>query len=704
MPPRVTVRRRFALAIMLGAALTGAAVWRLSFPPRSDPWDDMAESDVPAAAENPGFVGIHVCAECHGPRAEEFQQTRHFLACTPGGGAAAPGFAPGRGVHVTRDPSRRFELSRDGDRLLATGVHASPQGEQRIDYHIGLVYGAGGSGDEMYHAWQEDRLFTLPVAWLYPLGCWGDATDGIDAPGTLPSCLECHNTWVAHVPGTVNQYRREGMLLGVTCERCHGPGQAHVAHHRGHPRDAARAIVHPGRLSRDRLMDVCSQCHTNVKQRGPAFSYRPGEPLDAAFRSVHTQQPEEEIVANQERFLRLSACFQKSEMTCVTCHDPHRPHPAASVERACFKCHESSACKDRPNLPVAVRDDCVGCHMPKRVWMNVRFHTKEDEYVPVATRADHRIASHPEAKQTVLLDWLRTQDDEGSRAETERLTALVTEHWVKEEDRRRREGRLLGAIGAVREAIKVDPGPANRGRLREAITRLNEFESLRSEAMSEANRSPQETIALLEKLLAIRPNYAPAYVQLGMAHAALGDRDQAIADWLAVAKHDPENMSGIGRLARLAFFEGRAADAAELCAQAFRIEPRDADVHSAWGRALLNLDRPTDAAERFRHALAIDPRHADASEGLSESLRRDGLAEAAIAPARCAARWTHFKDPGKLLTLAEAYVAAGRPAQARSTLKRAISAAAVSRSDFIPWIQDRLRMLDRGESSSGQPR
>jgi tetratricopeptide (TPR) repeat protein len=256
----------------------------------------------------------------------------------------------------------------------------------------------------------------------------------------------------------------------------------------------------------------------------------------------------------------------------------------------------------------------------------------------------------------------------------------------------------------VREAIKVDPGPANRGRLRAAITRLNEFDRVRSEAMSEANRSPQETIALLEKLLAIRPNYAPAYVQLGMAHAALGDRDQAIADWLAVAKLDPENISGIGRLTRLAFFEGRAADAAELCAQAGRIEPRDADVHSAWGRALLNLERSADAAERFQHALAIDPRHADASEGLSEALRRQGFAEAAIAPAKCAARWTQFRDPGKLLTLADAYVAAGRSAEAGSTLEQAISAAAVTQSDLVPGIQDRLRMLDRGESPSGQPR
>lgn len=689
--PSAWRRRVLALGVALGAGLAGVLWWWPHFAPRPTPRDEQFESDTPTAAANPGFVGIHVCAECHDHRAAEFRKTRHFLACTPASGAAAPGFAPGRGVHVTRDEHMRFEMSRTGDQLLATGIHTSPLGERRVDYHIGLVYGAAGHGDEMYHAWQGDKLSTLPVAWLYPLQCWGNAVDSIDTPAVVPSCLDCHNTWVAHVPGAVNQYRKDDMLLGVTCERCHGPGKAHVAHHRAHPKDAARSIVHPGQLSRDRLMDVCSQCHSNVKQRGPAFSYRPGEPLEEYYRSIHTQHPEDEIVANQERYLRLSKCFQKSEMTCVTCHDPHRPNSVAVVHRACLKCHTPSACADRPNLPAAVRDDCVGCHMPSRVWMNVRYHTKDDEFVPAAPRADHRIGKHPEAKQAVLLAWLRDQDDAASRTEAEHLATQLTQHWLSEADQRRRDGRLVGTIGAMREAIKVEPSPATRARLREAIAELTEFERLRADAISTANRRPQDTIARMKQLLALRPNYAPAYVQLGIAHADLGDREKAIANWRAVAEHDPENVQGIGMLAKLAYLEGRAADAAELCAQASRIEPLDADVQSSWGLALLRLDRWAEAAARFRHTLTIDPRHAAASQGLSEALRRQGQAEAAIAPAERAARWTQFKDASTLLTLAEAYSAAGRPADARATLEQALKAA---EPELVPWIQERLRLLD----------
>ena len=61
-----------------------------------------------------------------------------------------------------------------------------------------------------------------------------------------------------------------------------------MAFHQAHPGAAAdEAIVHPGSLSRERRMDLCAQCHSNAtKPRGPVFSYRPGEPLEAYFRAL----------------------------------------------------------------------------------------------------------------------------------------------------------------------------------------------------------------------------------------------------------------------------------------------------------------------------------------------------------------------------------------------------------------------------------
>src|SRR5262249_3017000 len=207
-----------------------------------------------------------------------------------------------------------------------------------------------------------------------------------------PRCVECHNTWVAHVAGTLNQYQRETLILGVTCERCHGPGREHVAFHQAHPEaKTGEAIVHPGRLSRERQIDVCAQCHSNaIKYRAPAFSYRPGQPLDAAYKTLAPKYSEDDHVADQTYYLGQSKCFQKSDtLTCTTCHNPHRPKsPAATaaVGAACLKCHQSADCGEQARLPTAVRGDCSGCHMPTSIKINVHFHTEDDSYVPPILR------------------------------------------------------------------------------------------------------------------------------------------------------------------------------------------------------------------------------------------------------------------------------------------------------------------------------
>ncbi len=263
---------------------------------------------------------------------------------------AAPGFTPGRGRYDTKVPGLHFEMTRSGDDFFATSVQATAEGEQRVSYQLGLVYGSANKRDEMYFAWQDDRLCNIPVAWLYPFDRWGDASDTMRVLDTPPSCLECHNTWIAHVPGTAGQYRRDDMLLGVTCERCHGPGREHVSYHREHPTDEAHAILHPGTLSRERLIDVCAQCHGNTRLLGRPFSYRPGEPLATSYRTAQARYREDDTTTNQVQYLSESKCFQKSQMTCITCHDPHVP---TSAKAGCLNCHTAASCTDQPRQPAA---------------------------------------------------------------------------------------------------------------------------------------------------------------------------------------------------------------------------------------------------------------------------------------------------------------------------------------------------------------
>ena len=482
------------------------------------------EPDAPAIPRNPGYLGPQACAPCHARRVAEFLSTPHARACRrPQDHPMPEGFAPGKGRFTSSDRALRFEMTRSGNEFFQSVERAIPNGEPAAKTRIDLAYGAN-KADEVFFTWKDDHIFELISVWLHPLQRWAHTSydhhgSGSFARETTPRCLECHNTWIAHVPGTTNEYQPDAAVLGVSCERCHGPGREHVAFHQEHPGEKlGRAVIQPAQLSRDRRIEVCTQCHSNavkprgpgfsnpvgsppggrpngnsVKPRGPAFSYRPGEPLDDTYRTavderatiqsdgkivVVTRHPEDDHVANQIKYLQESKCFQKSELTCVTCHDPHRPHDKtdpATDRKACLQCHRPEACTDRPKLPAAVRDDCIGCHMPQRVWMNVHFHTEDDRFVPPIRRFQHRIAVDRIARSEVLLGEMRSTPAGAKTEAAGRLTAELVEHWLGESEKRQRDYRFLAAIGAAREALRLDPPPELRAKataaLRTAIDR-----------------------------------------------------------------------------------------------------------------------------------------------------------------------------------------------------------------------------------------
>src|SRR5262249_31311711 len=149
---------------------------------------------------------------------------------------------------------------------------------------------------------------------------------------------------------------------GIDCQRCHGPGGAHVPAARStnsDPELIQKAIVNPPRLPSERKLEMGMQCHPeSTSTRLPysvrpfdrgVFSFRPGEPLsdyaihfDHATGSGHEDKFE---IVNQAYRLMRSACFQKSAgaLTCTTCHDPHNvrrgEEATAKYVAVCQQCH-----------------------------------------------------------------------------------------------------------------------------------------------------------------------------------------------------------------------------------------------------------------------------------------------------------------------------------------------------------------------------
>jgi hypothetical protein len=180
-----------------------------------------------------------------------------------------------------------------------------------------------------------------------------------------------------------------------------------VQYHRTHPQDAAaRYIVHPGKLPRERASEVCAVCHSGAgRLLAEPFSYQPGEPLENyLLLSASADDPRnaDPHAANQLDRLKQSRCYQASDsLTCATCHDPHR------VERGnlklfadrCRQCHPAGDCRLTAELGDRIDDRCVECHMPSRRDVEGVMQTTEGDLLPLLR--DHFIKAWPEAVEQV---------------------------------------------------------------------------------------------------------------------------------------------------------------------------------------------------------------------------------------------------------------------------------------------------------------
>ncbi len=657
--------------------------------------------------ERPPFTGPDACQECHRDIHHSFFETKHPRTLREVRGNDMPSdIALPRNQFVARDGRIRFATTREQERFYQTATERTPQGDRSTKSTVDLVLGAGGVADDVYLTWHTNGdMRELPLAWLYPMNQSAcshfDPNSGGDFGRLLTvRCIECHSTWVHHVPGTANQYEREGRILGVTCEACHGPGSKHVQFHRDHPDEkVAQHIVQPSKLERERRIEVCTQCHSNaMKHLGPAFSYRPGKPLDEYYQSVTTKATEDDRVANQITYLRNSKCFIADQtMTCMTCHTPHTTSTTINTgSAACGKCHEQTACKDRPNLPLQVRDDCVGCHMPSYLKININFQTNDDDYVPPLRRVEHRIAVHNHAKAEVLLKHLQSESSDASQQRAEQLREELVKHFEQEAETCRTSYRYLGAVAALREVVRVKDSAESRIRLKEAVQFQAELDKMATDAQRQIlENNPAQAIATYERILAIKPDDANARGRLGTEYAKAGDRAKAIEHWTAVAQHDPNDAYGLGMLAWQAFLERRETDALALYKQAEGIEPRQAKMKYQIGLVLTRLGRLNEAIEKFKEAVSIEPQYFEALQAAVYACLDAGRPQDAIPYAEFGVRASELKDVNWLSLLARVYLEAGNKTQSLNALRIAVPLAETYAPELLPDLKARAKLLEQ---------
>jgi hypothetical protein len=436
-------------------------------------------------------------------------------------------------------------------------------GDPSINGKRQLLYSIGsGRRGRSYLFAADDFVFESPVNWYADSHRWDMAPaygNVREIPLNLPAypqCLRCHTSGMQlPINGSQNEYPTPLFTQdGVGCERCHGPGAAHIK---------GAAIVNPVKLTPDRRDSVCMQCHLEasvaIERAGRhASDFRPGDVLDDYLRHyvLSTSQSSGLSANSQFEALAQSTCKKKSgdSMSCMSCHDPHS-YPSAD-ERAsyyrgkCLACHGVAfGAKHDPDKP-----DCTACHMPASMSTDIA-HTEV---------TDHRIQRRPELSPQLLQD---------SNAQTS-SRKLVPFPYSKDAEDDVRDLALAwqsvaGSGGASDAAVQADK------LLQQAVKQSSDDPAVLSGlAYAELKRdAPDHARELYQKALALDPNLIDAAANLGVIEARSGHLSDAVKLWQGAFDRAPGDSSIGMNLARSFCEAGRMKDSRASVLRVLKFNP-----------------------------------------------------------------------------------------------------------------------------------
>lgn len=357
-----------------------------------------------------GYAGDAACAVCHQEKSSTYHRTAHAITSSVGTRDSIKGnFSPGANILRTSNPDLYFQMDATAAGFVQRAVvRTSPSQVLTRTERIDVVVGSGRKG-QTYLFWDGDGLFQLPVSYWTEGNTWVNSPGYVDGRADferpIPArCLECHGSAFESRAAPAGSYRKASLILGVSCEKCHGPGADHVAQFRtgtaGHPPLAA-AIVNPKKLPRDRQIDVCALCHAGPgNSLTPPLSFTPGDDLarHLVFPKLAANAPLD-VHASQVQLLKRSRCFQSSSaMTCATCHDVHQPQrDLAAYAAQCVSCHQVERCPEFPKRGRVIEQQCVSCHMPAQETDQINIAAPGQRNLQPKVR-NHQIGIYPDVR------------------------------------------------------------------------------------------------------------------------------------------------------------------------------------------------------------------------------------------------------------------------------------------------------------------
>lgn len=624
------------------------------------------------------YVGDAKCTECHEEIGQAYRQ--HPMGRSLATVAAAEAIEQFGARHFNPFVHDRliYGVRREGDRAWHWVRQEDEQGEviTRLEVEVQMAVGSG-SHARSYLFQREGHWFYSPITWYSQPERWGlspafRTVNQRFAHAIDRGCFFCHMNQVEPVSAAINAVRLEGRPIG--CERCHGPGELHVARQTAEaPAGPDVTIVHPGRLVPALRDAVCEQCHlqgvARVPRRGrDPFEYRPGLPLHqfvACF--VEPAGSGDTTFVGHAEQMRLSRCFQRSggKLGCTSCHDPHRqPTADERVEfyrGRCWSCHKEGDCTQprERRLQQSPADDCTQCHMPRREPTNVTHVSVSDHRIgrtPATGPAGQDATPQPgngKAAATPssppLLENFHARLPDAADADAARDLGIALAELAVRSDTARRAAALAEARPLLRAAVARDPTDAAaweaygqvlwgenepaeaQAAFTSGLAHQPRRESLLAYAgaLALATRDFKRARELWTRAVEVNPQHARYLHGLGDAQQGLGDWAGAAEAYRRVLELDPQLVLVRLQLAQALALQGERSAAAAEYRQVLRVDGESLAARLGLGDVLLAAQQWRAAAEEYRRALAIQPDLPQVRLRLAECYRQLGEKEKA---------------------------------------------------------------------------
>ena len=572
-----------------------------------------------AAQPADNYVDPALCAACHADKAASFAKTGmagSFYRLQPK--TAIEKFGKPY-YHAPSDTylemierggryfQRRWQIGFDGKE---TNVD-----EKQVDY----VIGSGNHVRTYVHRTDHNTLQQLPLSWYSEKDGYWAMSPGYDRPDYMGStrvinnpCMFCHNAY-PKIPKSAEEADAVPQFLdplpeGIDCQRCHGPGQQHVES------GGKAAIVNPKKLSPDRELEVCMQCHLQTtalslphsiqKMNTGPFSYTPALPMDT-FRLTFSRADGEGTrfeIAHTAYRLRESQCFLRSggdsRLRCTTCHDPHTTAATVGYNAVCQNCHATAHNQNA---------DCVSCHMPKR---------RTDDVVH-AVMTDHLIQRRPPPGD-LLADKAEIQESAATAYRGE-----VVPYYPANPD------PLYAALAQVRDGANLENGiPRLASLLEQQKPPEAGFYTALGNAYRSAGQLPK-AIPWFEQAVQHAPESTIVQRNLGSAQMEMGQLASAEATLRRVTSLVPTDSQGWGLLGEVLLMQRKSEEGKTAFAKAIALDPEDSDIRNSLATFLIKDGDAASAEKEIREAIRIRPGSASARANLAGLLASRGQTDEA---------------------------------------------------------------------------